>query len=57
MFLLSLPLGRDSAHHSTITGLITHLTVASLTAGTVLLMAGLMLNPLHFHNQRLLNSN
>ena len=43
MFLLSLPLGRDGAHHATITELITYLTVGSLSAGILLLMVGLLL--------------
>jgi len=43
MFLLSLPLGRDGAHHAAITELITYLTVASLSAGILLLMVGLLL--------------
>ena len=43
MFLLSLPLGRDGAHHAMITELITYLTVGSLSAGILLLMVGLLL--------------
>ena len=43
MFLLSLPLGRQGAHHAAITELVTYLTVGSLSAGILLLMVGLLL--------------
>ncbi len=45
MFTLSLPLGRDGAHHALITELITYLSVTSLMGGILILMYGLLLAP------------
>jgi len=44
MFLLSLSLGRDAAHHAVITELITYVTVGCLSLGILMVMAGLVVN-------------
>jgi hypothetical protein len=53
MFLLSPSLGRDGAHHALLTQSITALTVASLTAGVLLLLAGLLMDRSRTREQRI----